>query len=31
MPREVFLNYRNENMRYNILEAIKEVDPQLAA
>ena len=31
MPREVFLNYRNENMRNNILEAIKEVDPQLAA
>ena len=27
MPREVFLKYRNENMKNNYLEEIAKVDP----
>lgn len=31
MPREVFLKYRNENMKNNYLEEIAKVDANAAA
>jgi hypothetical protein len=30
IPREVFLQYRNENMKKNMLDAVREVFPKMA-